>query len=129
MDVLGTALYCSNNFLPLFPPNPPFLRLFQDILPVNLKCPANIPHSLFPLKSDSAMTIRQDLAQIIADDNGDADAKARLIIGYLYAVDFFSPGNGFLDDDPEMTPEDEDDESGLDRAFVAAAKYHGLPVG
>lgn len=78
------------------------------------------------------MTVRETIAKIIEDDNGDADAKARIVLGYLHAIDFFSPGNGFLDDDPEMCPEeigdDEDDgESGLDRAYEAARPYHGIP--
>jgi hypothetical protein len=70
------------------------------------------------------MTVRETIAKIISDDNGDSDAKARIVLGYLHAIDFFSPGNGMLDDDPEMVSDsDEDEDSGLDRAYEAAKPY------
>ena len=76
------------------------------------------------------MTVRETIAEIIADDNGNADAKARIILGYLHAIDFFSAGNGMLDDDPEMvgddSSDDPDEETGLDRAYEAARPYHEL---
>jgi hypothetical protein len=74
------------------------------------------------------MTIRETIAKIIADDNGTPDAKARIVLGYLYAIDFFSPGNGMLDDDPEMAGEYGEDESGLELAYEAARPYHGYPA-
>ena len=48
------------------------------------------------------MTIRQTIAKIIADDNGDADDKALTVLTYLHAIGSFSPENGRADDDPEM---------------------------
>lgn len=64
------------------------------------------------------MTIRSTLTDIIAA-GGDPDAVARTIIGFLSCECSLDNGNGWYDDDPEMSESDEADpdaESGLSKA-------------
>lgn len=60
------------------------------------------------------MSLREDIAKCI-EATSTPDEAARLICGYLYAIDLAEPGNGWFEDDPEM-------EGDLDRAYTAWEK-------
>ncbi len=68
------------------------------------------------------MGIRQTIAFIIDSDRTPGDA-ARLICGYLSCECGLDNGNGWYDDDPEMSQE-----GGLARAEETWLKLTGRPV-